>query len=135
MIRACCRKCGAPCLSGEYCFRCKPRKPMQAKKPMRKVSQKTKEKRTATNEAWDKENPPDEWGYWTCYLRIHDWCPIRIDRTELNREHDKSKARHKELEHDIKQIKPACGFCNGLKLSLTAEQAIKKYGQKEIVSG
>jgi hypothetical protein len=121
--------CPRNALNG-LCFVHKPKKPMRISQ-MRKESSKTKEKRIATNKAWDEKNPPDEWGYWTCYLRIHPWCPIRIDRTMLNREHDKSKARHKELEHDVKQIKPACGFCNQLKASLTAEEAIKKYGQKE----
>jgi hypothetical protein len=117
---------------GDYCFYHKPKKPLNRVKRMRKVSEKTKEKRVATNKAWDEQNPPDEWGYWTCYLRIHPWCPIRIDRTTLNREHDKSKARRKELEHDITHINPACGSCNQLKGSLTAEEAIKKYGQKDI---
>lgn len=127
-----CVVCGTRVLNGGYCFRHKPRKPLNRVKRMRQVSPKTKEKRTATNKAWDEANPPDEYGYWTCYLRIHPWCPVRIDHTMLNREHDKSKARSKQSEHDIKNIYPACGFCNQLKGSQTAEEAIKKYGQKEI---
>lgn len=95
---------------------------------MRKEAVKTRAKRQATSTAWFKLNPPDEFGRWECYLQISDRCPRWVTIETLNIEHVLSKARRPDLKHDLNNLRPACGYCNELKQSLSAEEAKEKYG-------
>jgi 5-methylcytosine-specific restriction endonuclease McrA len=52
---------------------------------------------------------------WTCYLQISPWCPKLLTIETLTVDHVKPKGSHKELAHDLTNLKPACVFCNGLK--------------------
>lgn len=92
------------------------------KKTLRKEAVKTKHKRQSTTTKWFKANPPDELGYWYCYIPQHPLCPKRLTTETINLEHDLSKARRPDLKHDIDNIFPACGFDNKAKGSKSAEE-------------
>ena len=86
------------------------------------MSDKTRAKSQIRDRDWFKQNPPDESGVWICYLRIHPKCPMLLNRTELQLEHVKSKARYPELRYDVQNLKPSCAFCNQYKGSQDLDQ-------------
>jgi len=71
----------------------------------------------ALRKQWIKDNPPDEWGLWTCYLQIHPWCPKRIDRQRLTLDHEEQGIKRSQSK-----LSPACVYCNGMKGSRSYEQ-------------
>lgn len=99
----------------EYCFRHKPRKPIN------KESTKTKQKRIDVSKEWYDQNPPDEFGYWDCYLKISPSCYLRVNQKTINLEHVKSKVRRPDLKYDVKNLKAACSPCNKMKSSKNLE--------------
>lgn len=115
-----CKYCGKPGHSSLMC-QSKPRR------AMKKESEKTESKRTATSRQWFKENPPDHKGTWECYLQISPQCPVRITRSTITLEHVKPKNRYKELRYITLVIKPACEFCNKLKGPWTLEELAETY--------
>lgn len=101
----------------------KPRTALRtARKPMKRESDKTKSKRQATALQWDKLNPPDENGEWTCYLQISPDCPIKLTKQTLVREHYYSKTRRPDLKYEVSNIRPACDPCNSVKLSRNGDE-------------
>lgn len=91
-------------------------------KPMRREAAKTRERRQATEAAWFKANPPDLYGRWRCYISKHPLCPVWLTKETVVLEHNLSKARRKDLQFDITNIFPACGYDNKAKGSLSAEE-------------
>ena len=107
----------------------KPRKPIAVRTPLprptkriRPEAVKTKAKRLATTAAWFEANPPDRNGHWHCYISKHPLCPKILTRETIVLEHNISKVRDKSLQHDIKNIFPACTFDNAAKGSLSAKE-------------
>lgn len=120
------QKCGSPYHTAMWH---KPRKPIavrtplkRATKPLRFEAEKTRAKRKATEAEWHAANPPDQHGFWYCYISKHPLCPKRLTIETLVLEHDLSKARRKDLQFDITNIHPACGYDNKAKGSLSAKE-------------
>jgi len=123
-----CIVCGKRAYS-DYCMQHKPRKPIATRTPLprpthriRSEAVKTREKRQATTAEWFEANPPDKDGYWYCYISKHPQCPKRLTVDTIVLEHDLSKARRKDLQFDITNIHPACGYDNKAKGSLSAKE-------------
>lgn len=85
----------------------------------------------ATKKRWIKENPPDEYGYWDCYLQISQLCLRRINLETLTIEHVVPKVRGKQFRHDLKNLRPSCVFCNKFKGSRTLESLSRDFPQLE----
>lgn len=76
-----------------------------------------------TRAQWIEDNPPPiEGRYWECYLRIHPWCPVRIDIDNLTLDHVVSRSRDASKRHSADNLRPACGFCNTMKGSQSLEK-------------
>ncbi len=115
-----CKYCGQKTHTSLTC-RAKPRKAIIVKKIINRVGPVTA-KWIETRHRWIQLNPPDQDGYWTCYLHISPFCPSRVDIYELTLDHVKSRSRHPELRFDLSNLKPACGACNELKGSRDLEE-------------
>lgn len=115
-----CIVCGKRSYS-EYCMAHKPRK------PIRRESFKSRNKRQVTQSLWFIKNPPDEDGLYTCYLQIHPLCPKRMLPEDVTQEHVKPKGRYPELKHDLNNIKAACEHCNKLKSGTSLEKLAETY--------
>jgi 5-methylcytosine-specific restriction endonuclease McrA len=117
-----CKHCGS---QGHYPFQCfkKPKKPIPVEAP------KTKRRRVNTATRWFKKNPPDENGHWLCYLRISALCPGTLTRPLVTLEHVYPKKTYPQFRYTIRNIKPACTFCNKLKGSRTIAQLAKVFPQ------
>lgn len=100
----------------------------RSKRAIRGESVKTKSRRMKTRYEWLAANPPDEDGYWYCYISKHPLCPRKLTIESLNLEHNLSKTRRPDLRDDITNIFPACRWDNQAKGSLSA----KEYMDKEI---
>lgn len=88
------------------------------------------ERRMADKETrlkWIEQNPPDQYGYWFCYLQISDMCLKRLTEQTMTIEHMTPKNRGTKFRHDLDNIKPACVPCNGLKGSRTIQSLVKDY--------
>lgn len=98
-------------------------------KPMNKVGKVTKQW-FVTRATWIRKNPPDDQGYWYCYLRIHPWCPYRLtaDKELVTREvglltldHVIARTRDASKRFTQDNLKPACGYCNEMKGSKSVD--------------
>jgi 5-methylcytosine-specific restriction endonuclease McrA len=89
--------------------------------PIKKVGKETKQW-FITRATWIRKNPPDENGFWYCYLRIHPWCPVRLDITILTVDHVVSRTRDSKLKFNQSNLRPACKYCNEMKGSKSLEQ-------------
>lgn len=70
--------------------------------------------------AWIEAHPPDDWGYWDCYLKIHPWCPGRVDIDQLTLDHEQAGIKKSQSP-----LHPACVYCNGLKGSRSLESVLR----------
>lgn len=102
-------------------------KPHKGFKYLRQESRKTRVKRVRTAAMWLGLNPPDNYGYWECYLQISTMCPKKLNRQNLSQEHVYSKVRHPELKYVVENIKPACAFCNKMKGSRDITELAKAF--------
>lgn len=112
-----CKHCG---LMGHFAYQCftNPKKALKrtelrrSTKPINKVGKQTKQW-MITRATWIRKNPPPiEGKYWECYLRIHPWCPGRIDLEHLTLDHVVSRSRDPSLRLNLDNLKPACQYCN-----------------------
>lgn len=97
------------------------------KKSLKLESKKSRQKRGTTTGKWFGANPPDDNGYWHCYLQISSLCPKRLTRQLLTLEHVYPKVKYPELKYSIDNLKPSCSFCNKLKGSNTVDTLAKSF--------
>jgi len=133
-----CKHCG---LMGHFSYACyqnPKRKLKQLKrteikrstKPINKIGKTTKQW-FITRATWIRKNPPDENGYWYCYLRIHPWCTpkLTLDRDKcgygvgmLTVDHVVARTRDGTKKFSQDNLKPACGYCNEMKGSQSLDK-------------
>lgn len=118
-----CKHCG---LMGHFAYACfqNPKRALKQLKrsPINKIGKQTKQW-FVTRASWIRHNPPPIDGkYWMCYLRIHPWCPGRIDIAHLTLDHVVSRTRDVKLSFRLDNLRPACIYCNGQKGSKSLEQ-------------
>lgn len=118
-----CKHCG---LKGHFSYACyqNPKRTLKQLKrsPINKVGKQTKQW-LVTRASWIRHNPPPiEGKYWMCYLRIHPWCPGRIDVAHLTLDHVVSRSRDPSQRFKADNLKPACIYCNGEKGSKSLDQ-------------
>lgn len=118
-----CKHCG---LMGHFAYACfqNPKRALKQLKrsPINKVGKQTKQW-FVTRASWIRHNPPPiEGKYWMCYLRIHPWCPGRIDVAHLTLDHVVSRTRDPSKRFSPDNLKPACIYCNGEKGSKSLDQ-------------
>lgn len=118
-----CKYCG---LTGHFAYACyqNPKRALKAlkrtalkrsTKPINKIGKTTKQW-YITRATWIRHNPPTiEGEFWECYLRIHPWCPGRIDIKHLTLDHVVSRSRDPSLRFNLDNLKPACAYCNEAK--------------------
>lgn len=92
-----------------------------AKKPISKKA--AADKRTRV--AWYGANPPDENGYYWCYLNISSQCPRYMTPMETTLDHIAPKGTNFKLRHDLLNLMPSCYWCNSLKGSRSLKEAFK----------
>lgn len=115
-----CKHCGQ---MGHYPYQCfaNPKKALK-RTPLKKVGKQTKQW-FITRATWIRKNPPPiEGRYWECYLRIHDWCPVRIDITQLTLDHVVARTRDHSKKFALDNLRPACYYCNEKKGSRSLDQ-------------
>lgn len=102
--------------------------------PLKKVG-KTTQQWLLTRITWIRRNPPDANGYWYCYLRIHPWCTpkLTIDKAKvgygvgmLTLDHVVARTKDHSIKFKQANLKPACGYCNGLKGSKSLDKVKPK---------
>lgn len=122
-----CKHCG---LLGHFSYACyqNPKRKLKniKRSPIKKIGKQTKQW-LMTRTTWIRKNPPPiEGKYWMCYLRIHPWCPGRIDINHLTLDHVVSRTRGVKLRYNQDNIKPACKHCNGMKGSRNLDEVKPK---------
>lgn len=101
-----CKHCGSDQHTSLMCFS-KPRTAFKSKrKAMNRVG-KVQAKWMEVRGQWIQQNPPDELGYWQCYI-CTKW--MKIDQLTLD--HRKSRSRHPELRYELSNLSPCCASCN-----------------------
>lgn len=122
-----CRFCNT---TGHFPYQCvaNPKVVLKRKKglkrtPINRVGKTTKQW-LVTRSTWIRKNPPDEHGYWYCYLQIHPWCPGRLTLETLTVDHVVSRSRDASLRFNQDNLRPACSFCNNAKGSKSLEQVL-----------
>jgi 5-methylcytosine-specific restriction endonuclease McrA len=130
-----CKHCG---LKGHFAYACyqNPKRAIKAlkrtelkrtplkrsTKPINRIGKTTKQW-YITRATWIRKNPPPiEGQFWECYLKIHPWCPGRIDVAHLTLDHVVSRSRDPSLRFNLENLKPSCIYCNEMKGSRTLEQ-------------
>lgn len=89
--------------------------------PIKKVGKQTKQW-FITRATWIRKNPPDENGYWYCYLRIHPWCPGKLTLETLTLDHVVARTRKQNLKFTQSNLRPACKYCNEKKGSQSLDR-------------
>jgi 5-methylcytosine-specific restriction endonuclease McrA len=110
-------------LMGHFSYQCftNPRKALK-RTPINKIGKTTKQW-YVTRATWIKKNPPPIDGtYWICYLKIHPWCPVRLDIKHLTLDHVVSRSHDSSLRFKQDNLRPACIYCNGEKGSRSLDQ-------------
>lgn len=101
---------------GHYAYQCyaNPKRALK-RTPIKKVGKQTKQW-FITRATWIRKNPPPIDGrYWECYLRIHPFCPVRLDISQLTLDHVVSRTRDPKKRFAQDNLKPACIYCNEMK--------------------
>lgn len=92
--------------------------------PIKKIGKQTKQW-FMTRATWIRKNPPDENGYWYCYLKIHEWCPVRLTLDTLTLDHVISRSHDSKLRFAQENLRPACKYCNSEKGSRSLEKVLE----------
>lgn len=115
-----CKYCGK---LGHYPYQCFKNPKKNIKQNGLKQNGKYAKQWTKTRDTWIRQNPPPIDGrYWECYLRIHEWCPVRLDIKTLTVDHVVARTRDPSLRFDQSNLRPACWYCNDKKGSKSLEQ-------------
>lgn len=77
-----------------------------------------------TRATWIRKNPPDQYGYWYCYLQIHPWCPKKLTIHNLTIDHVVPRSNDPSLRYNQDNLKPACKYCNTEKGSKSLDQVL-----------
>lgn len=99
------------------CDKCSYNRYHKQPKPIKRMGKKAKawaDERTQ----WIIDNPPDEYGYWYCYLMATPLCPKRLDADQLTIDHTNNR-NHKGI------LLPCCVYCNGWKGSRSLDVIAK----------
>lgn len=127
MSKIICRHCGGKDHSSMTCWQ-RPRSGFTSKrKSLRWRSKKAEIKYGELHKAWHKMNRPNKDKGWTCWLQISPSCPKQLTYAKLQLEHVYPRAKFKELEYVVMNVKPACESCNKAKLSNTPQQLAMYY--------
>lgn len=115
-----CRFCGG---LGHFSYACYKNPKNQKRRNGLKKQGKYAKQWAITRKTWIKRNPPPiEGKYWECYLRIHPWCPVRIDASTLTLDHVVSRSRDPSKRFSADNLRPACIYCNNMKGSKSLDQ-------------
>lgn len=110
-----CKHCGKMGHFSYACFNNPKRKLKSIKRsPINKIGKTTKQW-IITRSTWIKKNPPASDGTWECYLKIHPWCPGRMDIHRLTLDHVVPRSNDPSLRFALGNLRPACIYCNGEK--------------------
>lgn len=96
--------------------------------PINKVGKNTKQW-LITRATWIRKNPADKYGYWYCYLRIHEWCPGRLTIKNITLDHVVSRSKDSKARFDLDNLRPACIYCNNKKGSRSLESVMAEARQ------
>lgn len=116
---------------GHLAFGCtkKPRKPLRAKKPMRKIG-KVGRKLSLSNKAFLDAIPADEL---YCYYCLFEGVEQLLARQEAQAEHFLSRARHPDMRYDKRNLVVSCARHNQEKASLDGPEYLRLLDQKRRV--
>jgi 5-methylcytosine-specific restriction endonuclease McrA len=89
--------------------------------PIKKIGKQTKQW-FITRATWIRKNPPDENGYYYCYLKINEWCPGKLTVKTMTLDHIVSRSHDPKLRFSLSNLKPACKYCNLQKGSRSLDQ-------------
>lgn len=104
-----CDNCGVTHTSLQ-CFK-KPRTVLKNKKAVNRYG-KEYGKWRETRGQFIQDNPPDQYGFWYCALRVSDMCLGRMDIDQLTVDHIIPRSRAPQLRHEPSNLQPACVYCN-----------------------
>lgn len=116
-----CKYCGG---MGHFSYTCFKNPKKNIKRTGIKKNGKYAKQWTITRQTWIRNNPMPTGG-WTCYLQIHEWCPVRLDLTTLTLDHVVSRSHDPSKRFSADNLRPACIYCNGMKGSRSLEQVLK----------
>lgn len=127
-----CKFCGDP-KPNHFPYACQKNPKVTARRsagmkrtPIKKVGKRTQQWFDARAK-WINDNPPPiEGKYWLCYLKIHPWCPVRLDLKHLTLDHVISRSHDVTLRLDQDNLRPACEYCNNMKGSQSLDQVLSK---------
>lgn len=115
-----CKHCGSGDHYSYTCFQ-RPMNPIQQQSP------KHRRKYLQLRSAWFTANKPTGAQTWQCYLNISPHCPRLLTSATLQLEHVRARTRHPRLAFELENIKPACEYCNRLKLSWDISQLAETF--------
>lgn len=115
-----CKFCGG---SGHFSYLCRynPKNKDRQYTSIKKTGKYAKQW-TITRKTWIRNNPPDQYGNWYCYLQIHPWCPLKLDARTLTLDHVESRSHAPDKRFKADNLRPACIYCNNMKGSRKLEQ-------------
>lgn len=96
--------------------------------PLKKVGKQTKQW-FVTRATWIRKHPPDEQGFWYCYLQIHPWCPKKLTLETLTLDHVVARTKDPSKRFAQDNLQPACIYCNNEKGSKSLDQVKPKFVQ------
>lgn len=114
-----CKFCGG---MGHFAYMCRKNPKNSFKRSGIKQNGKYAKQWIVTRETWIRNNPPDKYGFWYCYLNIHEWCPRKLTLETLTLDHIVSRSRDPSLRFDQTNLQPACRYCNDKKGSKSLDQ-------------
>lgn len=115
---------------GHLAFGCtkKPRKPMRASKPMKKVGRVGRATMQSNKEFLDSFSDDELYCFYCKHVGVHQL----LERPRANAEHYYSRARHPELRLDNGKKVISCDYHNKDKGSLDGDEYLKKLDKERL---